>query len=332
VKGTRQAWAVGDLLATPGGLHRGYLLRLRGLDWVKVASFRPWVHLDGVSAMSASSAWVWGTGYLALVSGGVVRRLQAPWLKGLYIMAVVSDGAADTWLVGNLKSWPLAEHWDGRSWHRIALPAGASFALGSPMSLSTDGSASAWMVLDPNKGPAQQRVLHWNGISWAWSYAPPTRLYEESKYGSGPDQLSVAASAGRAWVVYTEERAPNNVIPDGGSANEYPSAMLSAYFDGRRWTPVHVPGTVRILRDVAMSGPNAWAIAYYSPMLLCSYLGGSWRVLRLPLRDSSCRGGPNIAAISPPYVVETDIGRSAGCARAYGFVYDGRRWRPVKPG
>jgi hypothetical protein len=334
VPGTQQAWAVGDRFPAIGGPYHSYLLRFTGLDWVKVATFRPWVELAGVSAMSQSSAWVWGTGYLALVSGAAVRRLRSPWLKGLYIAAVASDGTADTWLVGGNATGLLAEHWDGRSWHRTALPAGASFIpFGATVTpLSTDGPMSAWLALDPNHGVAQQRVLHWNGVSWTWSYAPPARLYEESQNGSGPDQLSVAASAGRAWVVYTEERAPSG-NPIAGSPNEYPTAMLSVYFDGRRWTAVHVRGRVRILRNVAMSGANAWAIAYFSPVLLCSHLGGPWQVMRLPPRDDpSCRVWLNIAAMSPPYVIEAGIRQSTGCARSYGFVYESGHWRPVRPG
>jgi hypothetical protein len=332
VPGTRRAWAVGDRL-DPELHHHGYLLRFSGADWFKVATFRPWVHLEGVSAISGRSAWVWGSGgYLALVSGGVARRLRAPWMKGLYIMDMASDGTASTWLAGGMPGGALVARWDGRSWHRTALPAGSSVGWPPQGSLSTDGPASAWMVVRHDGVPPLQWVLHWNGRAWSRFYAPPPRLYGGRYDESGPDPLSVAGSGGRAWVVYTEERVPKGVTDDGGSPTTTPASMLSAYFDGSSWTAVRVPGPVMVLREVAMSGPDAWAIGYYSPAVLCSHLGGPWQRLPVPrLRHRLCATGLQLD-ISPPYLIQASESGLHDCAFAHGYVYDGYRWRPVRPG
>jgi hypothetical protein len=306
------------------------LLRFSGFGWYTVATFRPWVHLEGVSALSGRSAWVWGSGYLALVTGGVVRRLRAPWIRGLYIMDMASDGTADTWLAGGTPAGALVAHWDGNLWHKTALPAGSSVGWPVQTSLSTDGPASAWMVISHDGAAPDQWVLHWNGHAWSRSYAPPARLYGGRYNESGPDPLSVAGSGGRAWVVYTEERVPKGVTADGGSPSTSPTSMLSAYFDGTRWTTVRVPGPLMVLREVAMSGPDAWAISYGSPVVLCSHLGGPWQMLPVPpQRHRLCALGLRID-ISPPYLIETSDSGLHNCSFASGFVYDGRRWRPVR--
>lgn len=333
VSGTRQAWAICDRVGSQFD-HQGYLLHFSGAGWVQVLNFRPWVDLAGVSAMSGRSAWVWGRSYLALVSGGVVSPLRSPWLKGADILAVASDGTTDTWVVGENHAGSLAEHWDGRSWRRTALPAGTlvGWPFGLP-SLSTDGQASAWMVVGQEGRPTQV-VVHWNGRAWSRSYAPSARLYGGNFGESGPDQLSVAASGGRAWVVYTEERVPKGVIAEAGSPSTAPAQMLSAFFDGSRWTPVRVPGRPTVLSQVAMSGPDAWALAlaHSSPAILCSHLGGPWQKLPVPrLHRRLCPLGLQLD-ISPPYLIQASSGGLNECGFAYGRLYDGHHWHPVRPG
>jgi hypothetical protein len=331
VPGTRTAWAVGDRV-DPELHHHGYLLRFSGAGWVKAAAFRPWVHLAGVSALSGSSAWVWAPDYLALVSGGIVRRLQAPWMKSLYIADVASDGTANTWVAGRTLAGTLVMHWDGRSWRRTALPAGSS--IGPPLhtSMSTDGPASAWMVVGTSGDLARQWVLHWNGRAWSRSYMPPKRLYGGRYNESGPDSLSVAGSGGKAWVVYTEERVPKGEIAIAGSPSTVPTSMLSAYFDGSRWSSARVSAPVITVSEVAVSGSDAWAIGYQSHAILCSHLGGPWQRLPVPrMPHRLCALGLQLD-ISPPYLIQTTDNGLNNCAVAYGYVYDGRGWRPVRPG
>ena len=135
VPATRQAWA---LAGRPAGRftapERGnYLLHFSGLNWTKVITFRRDIELKGVSAVSATAAWVWGDQgrgeywpsyrpYLALVSGGAVRPMRAALLSGVYVASIASDGTADTWLAGGARD--LQGRFRGRWWRGGMAPRG----------------------------------------------------------------------------------------------------------------------------------------------------------------------------------------------------------------
>jgi hypothetical protein len=341
VPGTRQAWALAGRYGDSFGAGN-YLLHFSGLNWTKVASFGRDVHLKRVSAVSPSAAWVWGDEgrgtdwptfrpFLALVSGGVVSRVRTGLLSGAGASAMASDGAADTWLAGDVRDVrgrflrPLVARWDGKSWHEVPMPAGARTIFW----LSTSGPSDAWAVV--SKGfLGDQWLVHWDGTAWSKAYAPPASMAQD---GRVPQQMSAASTPGHAWVAYTE--AGTN---SGSNGSNPPPRTISVYFDGSTWRRVPVPAIVDQglggLAEVTMSGPDAWAISAYKNIngILYSHLGSAWCVQRLPHAPRHLACFPtHISAASPSYVIAVTSQLSVPCRRSYAYVYDGRRWQSVSP-
>jgi len=200
VPATRQAWALAEHPAgrfTPP--KRGnYLLHFSGLNWTKVVTFRRDIEVKGVSAVSATAAWVWGDEgraghssrpFLALVSDGAARQMRTPLLSDVYVSSIASDGTADTWLAGSRYRnrrflGEVVARWDGTSWYRVAAPAGAR----AVWPQSTSGSSDAWAVV--TRGFAVNPwLVHWDGASWSSAYRPPASLARE---GRVPMDMSAA--------------------------------------------------------------------------------------------------------------------------------------------
>jgi hypothetical protein len=344
VPGTRQAWAIAGyftsqdyLLASYRRHSVGYLLHFGGLHWSVAATFVPQIMLQGVSAVSAEAAWVWGMTeqkdfyyaprkvrpFLALVSGGVVHPMRPPsrWWH-VFTVALTSRGGADTWLAGGGRDrqlrWqgPVLERWDGASWHTVPDPVAAGPAL-----LSTSGPAATWALNG-------RQVMRWTGASWSQSYTLPiSPAAGPPRILSGP--AAVASAAGRAWVVYNDWR-------DAGHDNYVDPRPYSAYFNGQTWQPVPAPKAFAPLAEVTMSATDAWALTGPSgPFGITRILHhqGSWcpqpllpwRALRACHR--SVASATAISEASPSYVIAIGGSWQPGCAFAY--VYDGRAWRPV---
>jgi len=332
VPATRQAWALAEHPAgrfTPP--KRGnYLLHFSGLNWTKVVTFRRDIEVKGVSAVSATAAWVWGDEgraghssrpFLALVSDGAARQMRTPLLSDVYVSSIASDGTADTWLAGSRYRnrrflGEVVARWDGTSWYRVAAPAGAR----AVWPQSTSGSSDAWAVV--TRGFAVNPwLVHWDGASWSSAYRPPASLARE---GRVPMDMSAAASPGHAWVAYTE--AGTN---SGSDASNPPPRTFSAYFDGNTWQLVPVPPIADSgLAEVTMSGQDAWAVAAYKNIrgVLYSHRGSAWCVQHLSTgRDVACFPA-SISAGSPTYVIAVTSPSSGVCRSGYAYVYDGHRW------
>jgi hypothetical protein len=344
VPGTRQAWALGGRYGNPDA-GSGYLLHFTGLDWAKAASFGPQIHLEGVSAISGTAAWVWGQTwpknyaplkfrpFLALVSDGVVTQMHVPsrWWS-VWTATMTSNGAAVTWLSGLARDrkgrWqgPVLARWDGTSWHAVPVPPGNWHAVSwsvkasSPGLLSTTGPSDLWAA-------AQGRVWHWNGSVWSTSYEPSASIDRPNT------QLvmgSIASSGVRAWVVYD---TVSNADPESGVGP--PTRSYSAYFDGRTWHPVPVSKRFGPLTEITMSGADAWVLTGASggsPVILHSHGGGWCAQPPLPWRGHrGCSGRAasptSISAASLDYVIAVGGSWQPGCAFAY--VYDGHMWRAV---
>lgn len=335
VPATRQAWALAG--RSPGRFTApnpgNYLLHFSGLSWTKVITFGHDVHLKGVSAVSASAAWVWGDEgrgedwpsyrpFLALVSGGVIRQVHAGLPSGAGVSAMASDGAADTWLAGDVRNQngrfqrPLIARSDGRSWHEVPVPADAR----AISVLSVLGPSDAWAVV--TRGFAVNPwLVHWDGAAWSRAYRPPAGLATD---GRVPNNMSAAASLGHAWVAYTE--AGTN---SGSNESNPPPRTVSAYFDGSTWRTVPVPAETEGVAEVTMAEADAWAISAYKNIngILYSHLGGGWCIQRLPHgRHLACMP-TSVSAASPSYVIAVTASSSGLCRRSYAYVYDGRRWR-----
>lgn len=91
-----------------------------------------------------------------------------------YLDSVVSTGRKNAWAFGGtdgFASWsgtPIAEHWNGRSWHVVALPPGLT---GSIAAASAPAANDVWAVGSPGRF-----LLHYNGSTWSvarrWTHPP----------------------------------------------------------------------------------------------------------------------------------------------------------------
>ncbi len=335
VPGTRQAWALGRRFT--GHEVIGFLVHFSGLNWAKAVTFQPDIHLEGLSAVSGSSAWVWGfqqpgsswtseRPYLALVSGGVVRQQQLTWLHDVYVYVGVmaSDGSSDTFLVGGARkangrsAGLVVALWDGTSWHKIPDPSAA----GLLTSLSTSGPSDAWLPTLPD---GKVGLLHWNGTAWSMSYSAPAAVYRAN---TQPGGVVVASSAGHVEAVYN---SVSNNDPENGPGPA--SRPFLAYFDGNAWQTFRGPSGFSDFTDITMSGQDTWAIAQPSGQtagtILYSRVPGRWCVQHLPKpHRRGCDPWPSaISAASPTYVVAVSNSTAVGCQFAY--VFNGRDWRSV---
>jgi D-amino-acid oxidase len=127
------------------------------------------------------------------------------------VLDVAADGPADAWAVGVCGAdggthdfvgqvpTGFVEHWDGRRWSRVAVPASGEYDVvqaasrqdvwvaslaGDPWAAGQSGSPAAM--------PGGANVIHWNGRSWAVAQRGLAR--SASVY-------ALAAAAGNAWAL-----------------------------------------------------------------------------------------------------------------------------------
>jgi hypothetical protein len=192
--GPANAWATGDLKATPVGSRLG-VERWNGRAWQPIAaparSLRPAVERhetdhrgragrpDEVSAVSANDMWVVGTSRATLDQpanrqvtlamhwngktwnsvrvpvprlprgGSLDSFIAATGPAGLWFAYVAFDGNANLLSNGLLR-------WDGRKWHRLALPADVADSLNGAVQ---DGHGGLWVN-------AIDQIYHYSAGRW----------------------------------------------------------------------------------------------------------------------------------------------------------------------
>lgn len=142
---------------------------------------------------------------------------------------------------------PLIEHWDGKQWNLVSLP--ATLQRGAIKALSASAPDDIWIVgvqesylLSVTPLPF---VAHWNGQVWS-SFSQPSPL----SWSSFSD-INVLAK-NNAWAVGS--------FSDTQRISSDPAeASLLAHWDGRSWNGVRgaiVPETRSGLTSITTNGPN----------------------------------------------------------------------------
>jgi hypothetical protein len=144
----------------------------------------------------------------------------------------------------------LVEHWAGRSWQPVKLPAKIAKFWSSAADDAVVGASSAtdvWLVtaLPGSRGSAYLRLA---GRTWTTGTLPGGSL-------SGPSLLLVNSvvvlGKSGTWVFGGKA----NVLAAKPSFTPY-----AAYYNGRRWTTVNVPATGEVTAASAISASNIWAV------------------------------------------------------------------------
>lgn len=172
-------------------------------------------------------------------------------------LAVIS--ASNIWAVGEMSaastrssvvSAPLVEHWDGKSWSLIHLPASIH---GETLDSITATSANdIWATgTVTSDGPASDvpLVVHWDGQSWH-AVTLPTAFHREIL------PSITATSAQDVWIT-------------GRSSSHTPFQPLLAHWDGQQWNLVKISNDVpegSQLEGITANGAHdIWVVGSSSP-------------------------------------------------------------------
>jgi hypothetical protein len=268
-------WAIG-IVDNNAAVQRSLIMHWNGTAWSQVKSPNQGTGenlLRGVSAVSATSAWVAGE---YATSTGATRGLILHWngtawsqVKGpepgsdSEFASVSAKPGAGAWAVGDWRRTASSEvksltvRWNGRAWSTVKSPspppAGMGFAeLNGVSTVSPTAAFAAGSIL-PNRFRSRVKTLtmNWNGTSW--SKQPNGGL---PKANNELDGVS-ADSATDAWAV--------GWARDLDKFQTYHS--LTMHWDGTSWSLVPNPdpfggdgGTSQLFAVSAVSPTDAWGV------------------------------------------------------------------------
>jgi hypothetical protein len=268
-------WAVGSV-DNNADVQRSLIMHWNGTAWSRVKSPNqgPGQNvLRGVSAVSATSAWVAGeydttTGAVRDVilrwNGTAWSRVKSPEPGADSEFAGVSaKPGAGAWAVGSWRRTHTSEvksltvRWNGRVWSKVKSPSPPPAGMGSaePNAVSTVSPTAAFAAgaILPNlfRSTVKTLAMNWNGTSW--SKQPNGGL---RKANNELDGVS-ADSPTDAWAV--------GWARDLDKFQTYHS--LTLHWDGTSWSLVPNPdpfggdgGTSQLFADSAVSPTDAWAV------------------------------------------------------------------------
>jgi hypothetical protein len=209
------AWAVGGY--SIGSTDQSLIVHWNGTRWRQVHSPNPGGPagpnvLDGVAALSASSAWAVGEYFNGASNQTLIvhwngtrwRRVPSPnpggpaQFNALYSVAALS--ARNIWAVGTydqgITSHTLIVHWNGLRWRRVLSPDPGSRA--RLLGVAILSRAGALAVGYYNDGTAfQTLVVRWDGTRWRRVHSPDPGGPAHDNFLFGV----AAASAGSVWAV-----------------------------------------------------------------------------------------------------------------------------------
>ena len=270
--------------------------------------------LNGVAAVSATSAWVVGTTnrltpHVIRWDGRAWQRVPVPGAG--YLNGVAAISAADAWAVGaGTGNTALIEHWNGMAWTPVAAP-----STGGPAILHAVAAVSprdVWAVGGTNF-TGQTVILRWNGTAWARvsSPTPPGRSSELDGV--------TATSAANAWAVGYTFTKTGKMIP------------LIEHWNGTAWWQVPSPALPAggVLRGVAAASvKNAWAVGSSKGALVERWNGTAWTVVHRPALAMGALGGVTALSGASAWAVGMNLDRSQG-QRTVIERWNGKSWALV---
>lgn len=267
-------WAVGYSYIPSTRYTHSLTLHWNGMAWSVVASPTGAGLLQGVSAVSATSAWAVGdtensdttAGTLTMRWNGtawstVTSPDPGPFGYTNELRSVAATSPDNVWAVGYYTSpsgprgRALILHWNGTTWSQVASP-NPNSAQSTLTGVSATSAANAWAVGQYcPRSPADCAVthrdtltLHWNGRTWS-QVASPTPGHDDHLHAV------TARTSTDAWAVGNDQNKT-------GSLN-----TLILHWDGTRWSRISSPNTTSafnyIFQVSADTAKDAWAVGYY---------------------------------------------------------------------
>jgi hypothetical protein len=208
--------------------------------------------------------------------------------SGLYSVSAIS--ATDAWALGSILAThchAFLEHWNGRSWRSMPIPADLSSDLNAPP-VAASSASDVWVFPIPN-GFGTNYALRWNGHRWRSSHFPlPIDVTSAEAFG-GSD----------VWAF-------GDIVRSGVVEN----VTYAERFNGKRWHTARLPGSPRwvgatLANDMWAVGPTdktAAAPLRKQTLVAMHWNGSRWRSLVLPRlslpADATGIGG-HLVAVSP---------------------------------
>jgi hypothetical protein len=260
------AWAVGSsYFGSPGVLH-GLIEHWNGTAWSQAPSPQPLdgIALEGVAAVSPTSAWAVGFTHASPPTNGVIEHWNGTtWTLALSeiggnLTAVTATSATNAWAVGaQVGGGTLILHWDGTAWNEMPSPAGGYLA-----AVTATSGTNAWAVGTTAGG--NTLILHWDGTAWNQVPTPGTA-------DRGVLTGVAAGSDGSAWTIGHEGATSGNA--------------LVLRWNGTIWQQVPVPKPADVLWGVAATSPTtAWVVGGTAgpndpatKTLILDWNGTAWR-------------------------------------------------------
>jgi hypothetical protein len=218
------------------------------------------------------------------------------------LLSVVATGRSSAWAFGgNLnqlaKGAPIAERWNGRSWHVAALPSGLAGAI---FAASAPAANDVWAV------GGNGYALHFNGSRWSVAkrftapggLAPGALVPELSITAFSPTNVWVFGGPflgtwhlhGTIWTRITGAGGSIHAASALSAGNIWGLAAGVVHFNGRTWRPVtnRALNAVAFTDILALSPRNVWALGFpaggnlNAPVLLHLH-GTTWTRIKVPL-------------------------------------------------
>ena len=169
-----------------------------------------------------------------------------------------SHPATDYWL----------ERWNGRAWHRVALPAEVASRMPDVVALTASSAGDAWLIFGTGG-----KVAHWNGGRWKLVTIPAWVVH--FNLSGDTDVAAADFGPGGLWVFSL------------GQDSFKPATYYGAHYDGQHWIKVPLPGVPDV---VQAPGPkDIWATmtprSLHGSPFLTHWNGRSWSRLAIPAAE-----------------------------------------------
>jgi hypothetical protein len=197
--------------------------------------------------------------------------------------AVTALNGADAWAAGSTetsggKAAALIEHWAGRSWRRVGLPAKASaewrHALLRSVLAASPGNG-LWVFGTDVIGGKADEYARYSGNRWRFGTLPDTAPGKTANRALVLIAAAAAVSESQAWAFGTTLTTSGDAVP------------YAAQYTGHSWVTTRVPGSGAIVavvvispRDVlALVGSDEFVGFGTSTPTVVRWNGSSWRPL-----------------------------------------------------